>query len=1054
MITKQLGMVLTFIAAVLLITAPAPAQVGEQLDKNMSQNITIDEDLLDGAAPEADHAFIKYLRTYVPAQRSNGEPADPIEYRDLDSNVVKTRDVAKPLIGVFTYGPVDYPEPVGDENTEGFYGHGKRDAYAAVSLDDGDSWRTSNLSDSAKEFSQAVPSYPGDVINVVHAVAGRHIAVAWPSRLCQGGSPGYTIDSDSTYTRDLAAVAAHLGIDPEVDLYLTDLFGVAGAQGFIDYTKEGYPTVGDVPFACVWAARGVLVEGDDPNTGDVTEQSYIVWYKPERLTSGRRDAFRIEIQMVGGAGVAITWQEDPGGLRPGQGEGPGDGWSGAIGNSQTDIWYSFLPDANFETVIDANGDPQALVDYLQVDATKPKPYVPFAVPMRLTNNARCLGGGPGAGARLYCTETALNYGLKNQCVDTATIPTGTANQTTDICINEDGLPNIANVAATRARMSLQPRTDALGETIGAWVQVIVEESKGLGRFFFKVGETGVEIATPCEEGTDDCEVADDGKSIWYFSFEMGIPQTSADLSATGLVRNLVSQGNVLNQPEIDWRTGQFFPPMRTADMWNFIGNNSGTDYNYLIYRTEISRRGSLMVQPMSNVSTAGSKLTAMPLYKQGLMQQGGPADIMARRIIDAGASANPYDFANMVCAEAYLTDGSNPFYPRGLCFSPAINLSSKTPMECEPGGGGENDTSDGICPTIDADGIASDDPTDQNAFDKMTFWVQCPGSPECGTFPESVALGSNLDDQSWHNPLAVAKGHRGYIWRDMVMAMYVWSPNWKRNTRGNDRYELYIRRSFDGGRTWTTTPASWGGIGTAHCDFMRDGQNASEASQVCVGYGAGVPEQARNVSQLQRSDTGPTYKFTVLDPRYAPDPPTMPTIGEFGDTSYDPDSDEFNPTRYFLVYETGDNTTTIDGEPEALDLFYSRAVRFGDHYQNWAPETDMENLCLPGPITEGVFCNEFERLNTGSEVSAEEASVAMSPAGDTIYSVWAQFAAVELPPGEPLSEARYARVWYTDEYIDWTAPDGPPADDPVIGDGDTYEPPRPDPIFKDGFEGP
>ena len=29
-------------------------------------------------------------------------------------------------------------------------------------------------------------------------------------------------------------------------------------------------------------------------------------------------------------------------------------------------------------------------------------------------------------------------------------------------------------------------------------------------------------------------------------------------------------------------------------------------------------------------------------------------------------------------------------------------------------------------------------------------------------------------------------------------------PNWGR--RGNDKYDLYVRRSFDGGRNWTTDP--------------------------------------------------------------------------------------------------------------------------------------------------------------------------------------------------------------------------------------------------------
>ena len=48
----------------------------------------------------------------------------------------------------------------------------------------------------------------------------------------------------------------------------------------------------------------------------------------------------------------------------------------------------------------------------------------------------------------------------------------------------------------------------------------------------------------------------------------------------------------------------------------------------------------------------------------------------------------------------------------------------------------------------------------------------------------------------------------------MVMMMYAWSPNWKSNSVGNDHYNLYQRRSFDGGVTWTTTPADW-------CDCQR-----------------------------------------------------------------------------------------------------------------------------------------------------------------------------------------------------------------------------------------
>ena len=91
------------------------------------------------------------------------------------------------------------------------------------------------------------------------------------------------------------------------------------------------------------------------------------WFKAERLTSGRRDANRIEVKGVEGAGFAITWQEDPDGLRPGQGEGPGEGWSGAIGNSQTDVWYSYIDWENFDVVQDPDDEtgvtPMSFADY-------------------------------------------------------------------------------------------------------------------------------------------------------------------------------------------------------------------------------------------------------------------------------------------------------------------------------------------------------------------------------------------------------------------------------------------------------------------------------------------------------------------------------------------------------------------------------------------------------------------------------------------------------------------------------------------------------------------
>ena len=46
----------------------------------------------------------------------------------------------------------------------------------------------------------------------------------------------------------------------------------------------------------------------------------------------------------------MVWQEDPEGLRPGQGLGPGEGWSGAIVNQKTDMWYSFIGWDEFDLV--------------------------------------------------------------------------------------------------------------------------------------------------------------------------------------------------------------------------------------------------------------------------------------------------------------------------------------------------------------------------------------------------------------------------------------------------------------------------------------------------------------------------------------------------------------------------------------------------------------------------------------------------------------------------------------------------------------------------------
>ena len=102
--------------------------------------------------PEGEHAFIKLINFHVPSQSANGDLV-PVEYYNVDDTLVKTEVQARPLINVYIYGPAitfDTPE------TSGYPGHGRRDAFAAVSLDDGETWKRTNLSNSADHSSFTV----------------------------------------------------------------------------------------------------------------------------------------------------------------------------------------------------------------------------------------------------------------------------------------------------------------------------------------------------------------------------------------------------------------------------------------------------------------------------------------------------------------------------------------------------------------------------------------------------------------------------------------------------------------------------------------------------------------------------------------------------------------------------------------------------------------------------------------------------------------------------------------------------------------------------------
>lgn len=1094
------------LGAVVALVLAAPAvrgDDGELVRKSMSKEPTPS---VEGYVDEAEHAFIGMMKFYVPSQAADGL-VGPIDYLNVDGGLVSTRDDAKPLVGVYINGPVDPSEDLG-----GFVGHGKREAYAAVSLDDGLTWKKTNLSESADLsssdvvrddiplFADTLWAYPGDVNNVFHTIMGNKVLVAWQSRFCDSGQPGYALDTlepTAEQAARRAGIAAYLGIDlsspsPD-DLYLMDMYGVGGQQGSVDYAEDKFEqnhAVGVVPFNCLWTARGVLVNGDDPRT-EAIEASFMRWFKAERLTSGVRDVTRVETVCVAGAGCAITWQEDPDGLRPGQGEGPGEGWSGAVANSQTDVWYSYVDAEHFDLVQDpadeSGATPLALADYEAAalgDVTqKPKPFVPFAMPMRLTDNAKCNVTNP----KPYCNGSAiaasfpdlpnpLAYGMPDLCAATTQIPTGPQDELTDVCVTARGLTLVGNTAATRPRLGVYgyDSTGRVRDAVidSAFVVVVAEEDKGLGAFGFTAE------GAACDPDLDPtaCVPFDEGKNIWYFSFGMSLRDGVGGNARDGLLANLTSHGNLLNQPEVNWTTGELHPVRNTALMWDFGA------YNYDIYNTEIARRGSLLAQDIYKVhpstSLARGRLIALPTWKQGTMNQGGPSDVMSRRIrIPIAWSltrhGNPYAFRNMACASWAYRDGSNPYYPEGVCLDPAINLSATIPDTCI-----DSSTDAAVaCPQVDLSqgttfGVGDTNPVlqglgqQESNTTKVLAWHQCPASFSTVTASEGTLLytcandlrtdASTLQDQSWYNPLDVAKGHRGFLDGDFVMMLYAWSPNWRLNAVGHDRYELYIRRSFDGAGTWTTLPKSYrhwdpsagnpvfAGAGTTTCETFRSAVTGSGdvvEPKVCNAYAAGAAEQARNVTQIK------SMRTTTLDPRFAitgsPQGVSI-TADPFGTGHVFTAEDVRDPSRYFIVYETGDNTTTAEGEPEPDDLFYSRAVMFGEHYQVWAEETDL-SLCYPSNPHDNVvpvelvgsgFCNEFDQLDQGLQgMQASEASLAANPGGQFLYGVWAQWAHDELTGELSESDAMARRVWWIDGWYSSTdawvfgqgAGDGTPA---------------------------
>ena len=124
----------------------ASADDGEKTLKEMSggnadNQLTVLPEDIGHTVSDAEHAFIDMMKFYVPSQAASGL-IGPVDYNNVDLLDVEDLGVAKPLVSVFIYGPT---VPVEDTA----FAHSFMDTFGGISLDDGVTWKTTNLSETA-----------------------------------------------------------------------------------------------------------------------------------------------------------------------------------------------------------------------------------------------------------------------------------------------------------------------------------------------------------------------------------------------------------------------------------------------------------------------------------------------------------------------------------------------------------------------------------------------------------------------------------------------------------------------------------------------------------------------------------------------------------------------------------------------------------------------------------------------------------------------------------------------------------------------------------------
>ena len=466
------------------------------------------------------------------------------------------------------------------------------DTFVALSLDKGATWKPVNISNTADNSSIEVDfhgdgeklPYYGHSFKPAMKTEGNKVLVAWNDKFCPSGNPSNLTDPDTQ------------------DLYLVNgSQGTINYEGVEEYAGEIVPAH-EVPFSCIWTARGVLDEVEHK----------IVWYAPEQLTSGKRDSNKVTIASDT-TGFVLSWQEDPTGLRPGGGAGPGEGWSGATTNHKTDIWYSYIEMDKFaptdgEAVI--GGTPSTL------NPLKPKAMYSLSSPVPISDNAVCKADNVtnGTGA-LYCADLCYK---ENGDPNIFTADEGEDTRDNGKCYSNDIDPIRAIYNDTPdivEQQLLNGDTGASRPILGLFgSQVILgyEETKG---------EATSLPGVPNSETLDTIPLEDQGKIAYVHSFPMTAP---TPIAAGTIVNELKASEVTVDNPE----SKMVLENVRRLTLVTQVDSKDvlGTDGN-----------GTGAIAPNAHLWGI--------LYKSGIETQGGSSD-MYLRLAKGG-----YDVSDLNTAE-------------------------------------------------------------------------------------------------------------------------------------------------------------------------------------------------------------------------------------------------------------------------------------------------------------------------------------------------------------------------------------------------------------------